>query len=154
MNRRVATVGLLACAGLAAAASRLDPTGVWEVVDYSATDPSSGAVQHPFGPHPIGTAIYTKKGHMSVFVSGSQRTPASGKAALFDSLYAYTGTYTVHGSTVSIHVESAWQPDWVGTDKTRTLDFDQGFLTITTPPMTSPVDGKTYISITRFRRVE
>jgi hypothetical protein len=154
MSRRVVIVGLLAWTGLAGAASQVDPTGVWEVVDYTATDPSSGAVQHPFGPHPIGTAIYTKKGHMSVLVSDGRRTPATGKAELFDGLYAYTGTYTVKGSTVTIHVESAWQPDWVGTDKTRKLDFDQGFLTITTPPMTSPVDGKTYISITRFRRVE
>jgi hypothetical protein len=163
MRRSAGFVGLLACMGsLAVAAPQVDPAGVWEVVDYTATDPTSGAVQHPFGPHPIGAAIYTRKGHMSVFVSGSQRSPSTGageqrareRAGLFDSLYAYTGTYTVKGDTVFIHVQSAWQPDWVGTDKTRKLRIDHGFLTITTAPMTSPVDGKTYISVTRFRRVE
>ena len=69
-------------------------------------------------------------------------------------MYAYTGTFTVKGNTVTIHVEVAWQPDWVGADKTRTLEIDHDILTITTAPMTSPVDGKTYVSVTSFRRVE
>jgi Lipocalin-like domain len=99
---------------------------------------------------------------MSVFVADSHREPstttgakrAEERARLFDSMYAYTGTFTVKGNTVTIHVESAWQPDWVGTEKTRTLKIDHDILTIMTAPMTSPVDGRTYISVTSFRRVE
>jgi hypothetical protein len=165
---RYAVVALVACAGLvsgavsAAATGDVNPTGVWQVVDYFATDPATGAVTHPFGESPIGSAIYTAKGHMSVLVSGSHRVPSTGtgakraqeRAELFDGLYAYTGTYAVKGNAVTIHVESAWQPDWVGTDKTRTLKLDHGILSIVTAPMTSPVDGKTYISTTTFRRVE
>jgi hypothetical protein len=146
----------------ATAAADISPAGVWQVVDYTATDPASGTVQHPFGTNPIGSAIYTAKGRMSVFVSGSHRAPSTGtgarrakeRAQLLDSLYAYTGTYAVKGNTVTIHVESAWQPDWVGTDKSRTIKIDNDILTITTAPMTSPVDGKTYVSVTSFRRVE
>jgi hypothetical protein len=145
-----------------AVAGDVNPTGVWKVVDYTATDPATGAVQHPFGPNPIGEAIYTSKGHMSVLVAGSQRAASTGtgaqrsaeRAQLLDSMYAYTGTYTVKGDQVTIHVESAWQPDWIGTDKTRTLKLEHGILALITAPMTSPVDGKTYISITRFQRVE
>ena len=147
---------------VAPAATDVNPTGVWKVVDYTATDPATGAVQHPFGLNPIGSAVYTAKGHMSVFVAGSHRVPSSGsgskraqeRAALLDSMYAYTGTFIVKGNTVTIHVEVAWQPDWVGADKTRTLKIDHDILTITTAPMTSPVDGKTYVSVTSFRRVE
>ena len=99
---------------------------------------------------------------MSVFVAGSHRVPSTGtgskraeeRAELFDGLYAYTGSYTVKGNLVTIHVESAWQPGWVGTEKTRTLKLDRDVLSIVTEPMTSPVDGKTYISTTSFRRVE
>jgi hypothetical protein len=135
---------------------------VWEVVDYTATDPASGAIQHPFGTNPVGSVIYTAKGQMSVFVSGSHRVPSTGtgarraeeRAQLLDSMYAYTGTYTVKGNTVTIHVQSAWQPGWVGTEKSRSIKVDHDLLTITTAPMTSPVDGKTYISATSFRRVE
>lgn len=156
-------VGLLACSSLAAAApADVNPTGVWKVVDYTATDATSGVVEHPFGPNPIGSAIYTAKGRMSVFVSGGHRVPSTGtgtkraeeRAQLLDSMYAYTGTYTVKGDAVTIRVESAWQPDWVGTEKVRTLKIDHDILTITTAPMTSPVNGKTYISITSFRKVE
>ncbi len=67
-------------------------------------------------------------------------------------MYAYTGSYRVKGSLVTIHVESAWAAAWVGTEKTRTLKLDHDVLSIVTEPMTSPVDGKTYISTTVFRR--
>src|ERR1700756_2813615 len=118
--------------------------GTWKVVDYTATDPATGEVKHPFGTNPIGTAIYTAKGQMSVLVAGSRRVPSTGtgakraeeRAELFDGMYAYTGSYTVKGDTVSIHIDSAWQPDWVGTDKTRTLKLDHGLLSIVTAPMT------------------
>ena len=165
---RYAAVSLVACAGLVtgavatASTGDVNPTGVWQVVDYFATDPATGAVTHPFGMNPIGSAIYTAKGRMSVLVAGSHRVPSTGtgakraeeRAELFDGLYAYTGTYTVKGDAVTIHVESAWQPDWVGTEKTRTLRLDHDLLSIVTAPMTSPVDGRTYISTTTFRRVE
>jgi hypothetical protein len=164
---RYAALGLVACsgfvsAGIAAATGDVNPAGVWRVVDYFATDPATGAVTHPFGMNPIGSAIYTAKGRMSVLVAGSHRVPSTGtgakraeeRAELFDGLYAYTGTYTVRGNAVTIHVESAWQPDWVGTEKTRTLKLDHDLLSIVTATMTSPVDGKTYISTTTFRRVE
>jgi Lipocalin-like domain len=159
---RAGVVALIACSDLATATTDVDPTGVWKVIDYTATDPATGNVQHPFGEGPIGSAIYTAKGQMSVFVSGSHRLPSTAagarraqeRAQLLDSMYAYTGTYTVRGTSLTLHIESAWQPDWVGTDKTRTLKIDHDILTITTPPMTSPVDGKTYISVTSFRRVE
>ena len=158
----VTALWVCAFVAVASAATDVNPTGVWKVVDYTATDPATGVVQHPFGLNPMGSAVYTAKGHMSVFVAGSHRVPSSGtgseraeeRAALLDSMYAYTGTFTVQGNTVTIHVESAWQPDWVGTDKTRVLKIDRDILTITTAPMTSPVDGKTYVSVTSFRRVE
>ena len=156
MSALVLAVGLLATAG------EVSPVGVWKVVDYTATDPATGEVKHPFGTNPIGTAIYTAKGQMSVLVAGSHRAPSTGtgvkraeeRAELFDGMYAYTGSYTVKGNTVTIHIDSAWQPDWVGTDKTRTLRLDHNILSIVTEPMTSPVDGKTYISTTIFRRVD
>jgi hypothetical protein len=123
------------------------------VVDYTATDPATGVVTHPFGDKPIGSAIYTARGHMSVFVAGSHRAGAQ-RAEMFDGMYAYTGSYTLSGNSVTIHIESAWQPSWERTDKTRTLKLERGVLSIVTAPMTSPVDGKTYISTTTFRRVE
>jgi Lipocalin-like domain len=157
-----AVLGLVASSSLVLAATDVNPTGVWQVVDYTATDPATGVVTHPFGVNPIGSAIYTAKGQMSMFVAGSHRVPSTGtgskrseeRAELFDGLYAYTGSYTVKGNLVTIHVESAWQPGWVGTEKTRTFQLDHDVLSIVTEPMTSPVDGKTYISTTSFRRVE
>lgn len=161
--RACIAVGLIALAPLAVAADDVSPVGVWKVVDYTATDPVTGAVKRPFGPDPIGSAIYTAKGRMSILVAGSHRVPSAAivdpqraqeRAELFDGMYAYTGSYTVKGDQVTIHIESAWIPDWVGTDKTRTLKLDHNTLSIVTAPMKSPVDGRTYISTTTFTRVE
>lgn len=154
---------LVARAQSAHSPNDVSPVGVWNVVDYTATDPVTGAVKHPFGEQPIGSAIYTANGHMSILVTGSHRAPpatvagpkrAQERSDLFDGMYAYTGTYTVKGDQVTIHIESAWLPDWVSTDKTRTLKLDHDVLSIVTAPMKSPVDGQTYISTTTFRRVE
>jgi len=159
---RPAALGLISSCAAAAATHAIDPTGVWRVANYTATDPKSGAITQPFGPDPQGLAIYTAKGHMSVLVASGHRvsSTASGnrrneeRAQLLDSMYAYAGTYTVNGDIVTIHIESAWQPSWVGTDKIRTLKMDQHSLTVTTAPMVSPVDGRTYVSVTSFSRIE
>jgi len=158
-----------------AGSAALDPVGVWSVIDYTATDPATGAVTRPFGRQLLGSAIYTRGGHLSVLVAGSERAGEPGGAAArkgssaaagsvtaraalraqwLDSMYAYTGTYTLAGDALTVHIESAWQPSWVGTTKTRTLSLQGGVLTVSTPPMVSPADGRTYISITRFRRAE
>jgi hypothetical protein len=140
----------------------VSPVGAWRVVSYAAKDVSTGELTHPFGEQVIGMAIYSASGLMSILVAGRDRVASTATGAqrfeersrLFDSMYAYTGRYTVSGDKVTIHVESAWQPDWAGTDRVRTLTLDHDVLTITTPPMQSPVDGKTYISITSFRRAD
>jgi hypothetical protein len=167
--RALIAVGLIALAPSVATGAEaitavdVSPVGVWKVVDYTATDPVTGAVKHPFGARPSGSAIYTAKGQMSILVAGSHRVPSTAvvdpqrareRSDLFDGMYAYTGTYTVKGDQVTIHIESAWIPDWVGTDKTRTLKLDRDTLSIVTAPMKSPVDGRTYISTTTFKRVE
>jgi hypothetical protein len=155
----VATAVLVAGAHAANAAA-LDPAGVWMVVSYTAQDQQTGVTTFPFGEQPIGSAIYTPTGHMSILVTARDRVPPKGigaasqaaRASLLDSMYAYAGTFAMNGETVTIHIESAWQPSWVGTDKIRTMRIDGDFLTITTPPMSSPVDGRMYISVTRFER--
>ena len=148
--------------GLPAQAADVSPVGAWRVVSYAAKDVRTGELTHPFGEQVNGMAIYSASGHMSILVTGRDRIASTGTGAqrfeersrLFDSMYAYTGRYSVNGDKVTIHVDSAWQPDWVGTDRVRTLTLDHDVLTITTPPMQSPVDGKTYISITSFRRAD
>jgi Lipocalin-like domain len=144
----------------AADAADLDPAGVWMVVSYTAQDQQTGVTRFPFGEQPTGSAIYTPTGHMSILVTARERVPPKGtgaesraaRARLLDSMYAYAGTFAMKGETATIHIESAWQPSWVGTDKVRTMRVDGDFLTITTSPMSSPVDGRLYISVTRFKR--
>jgi Lipocalin-like domain len=147
---------------LTAQAADVSPVGAWRVVSYAAKDVRTGELTHPFGEQVMGMAIYSASGQMSILVAGRDRVASTGTGAqrfeersrLFDTMYAYTGRFSVKGDKVTIHVDAAWQPDWVGTDRVRTLTLDHDTLTITTPPMQSPVDGQTYISITSFRRAD
>ena len=160
----LATALLAFCCALAPCSARpgVNPVGVWQLVSYTATDPSTGTITQPFGADARGLAIYSAGGHMSLLVAGRERAAAASNASSrselraqwLDSMFAYTGTFTVQGDQLTIHIETAWHPDWVGTVKKRTLELSHDILTVTTPPMTSPVDGKTYISVTRFKRLE
>src|ERR1700682_2022017 len=101
--RRLAVVALAGYWSAAATAADLSPVGVWQVVSYTATDPQTRQTTHPFGERPTGTALYTARGHMSVFVARRERVPPGGagqerseqRAQLLDSMYAYAGAFSV-----------------------------------------------------------
>jgi glutamine amidotransferase-like uncharacterized protein len=52
------------------------------------------------------------------------------KASLLSSYIAYSGACTFNDAegTVSLKVEAAWRPDYVGTDQKRMFRFDNGKL--------------------------
>ena len=58
---------------------------------------------------------------MMAMVFRRDRQPLSGavptaeeKVQLFDSMLAYTATYTVDSDKVVHHVDAAWTPAWIG----------------------------------------
>ncbi len=46
------------------------------------------------------------------------------RAALFKSMFAYTGMYRVEGDKVITKVDVSWNPAWVGKDQVRTFKID------------------------------
>jgi hypothetical protein len=62
------------------------------------------------------------------------------RLALYDTMFAYAGTYTLRGAQVIHHVDISWNQTWTGTDQARIVDL-RGPVLILTTDFTDPVSG-------------
>jgi hypothetical protein len=94
--------------------------------------------RHPWGEHPVGS-IVVDRGACYVQIMSSDTpsfspgsTPATEqmKAALLSSYIAYSGPCTIDeaAGSVTLKVDAAWRPDYVGTEQKRFFRFENGAL--------------------------
>jgi hypothetical protein len=93
--------------------------------------------RHPWGQHPAGS-IVVERGACYVQIMSSDTPSFAGttppgeqmKAALLSSYIAYSGPCVVDATagSVTLKVEAAWRPDYVGTEQKRFFRFDNGVL--------------------------
>jgi hypothetical protein len=92
----------------------------------------------PWGEHPVGS-IVVERGACYVqimssdtpsFTAGSAPSNEQMKAMLLSSYIAYSGPCTINEaeSSVTLKVEAAWQPSYVGTEQKRFFRFENGVL--------------------------
>lgn len=132
--------------------------GTWELVSYKVEDKETGQLIDAMGSTPRGRAIFTRDGWVAFNLEGSDRTPATNeaeRAALMKSLVAYIGRYRIEGDQWVTSVETAWAPDWVGTEQRRTVRLDGDDAEVTTPWRVMPNwgAGRLSRSLVRFKRV-
>jgi Lipocalin-like domain len=123
--------------------------GTWRLVSSTLEEVPSGAKIDLFGPNPIGFINYGADGRMMVLqVRRDRPTPASAvptaeeAAALFRSLLAYGGRFTVSGNKVTHHVDISWNQTWTGHDQVRFFRFDGNRVELSTEVSPDPVHGK------------
>ena len=107
--------------------------GTWALVDWR-IEYLDGRVTRPFGVDAAGQLVYSADGHMSASVSraGRSRLDAANarlasvadKAAAFDGYFHYAGRWHLDGNTVVHSVDLALNPDFVGSEQRRRVDFD------------------------------
>jgi hypothetical protein len=119
----------------------------------------SGEQSDALGPNPFGYINYAPDGRVMVFVLKSRRprpkgsTPtAEEKVALFDTLFAYVGSYTVEADRVVHKLDGSWNELWTGTTQTRLLSFEDDKLVYSTPETVDPMDGKLNTYRVEFER--
>ena len=131
--------------------------GVWQLLTYLVEVKESGETFPPMGDKPTGYVIFTPEGRLSFTLSAEGRQPATTdqeRAALLNSVIAYTGSYRLEGDRWITQVDVAWNPEWVGTEQTRYFAIDGDVLTVHTPWRVMPnwpEKGLTR-SIVRFQR--
>jgi hypothetical protein len=135
--------------------------GSWRLLSWVQEDVESKIVQAVFGDNPVGVITYTSDGHMSVFIANPKRRAAGGPfatdaeaAALYRTMVAYSGSYSIDGNEVIHKVEVSWNEAWNGTDQHRFIEVKDNRLTIKTPTMVSQMSGKRSINTLVWERMK
>jgi hypothetical protein len=126
---------LLLCVTSTAAADSL--VGRWKLLAAEDVRADGSVARLPWGAHPVGTivveggACYVQimSSDVPAFTSGSPVRDQM-KASLLSSYIAYSGPCVVDETkgSVTLKVEAAWRPDYVGTEQVRYFKFENGRL--------------------------
>ncbi|CAE6815520.1 hypothetical protein R75461_05849 [Paraburkholderia nemoris] len=133
-----ATAALLSIACVPGAVQAEQPTlaGSWHLVSYEVESKDTGGKIAAMGEHPSGRVIFTGDHRVAFVLTGDGRKAGKSdadKAALLNSLVAYTGIERTGDNQWCTDVEAAWNPEWVGTTQCREFRVAGGRLEVLTP---------------------
>jgi hypothetical protein len=123
--------------------------GRWKLVAAEDVRANGEVVRKPWGEHPVGSIVVQAgpQGSACYLQIMSTDTPQFNgslpvveqmSAKLRSSYIAYSGlcTYSEADGTISLKIDAAWQPNYVGTEQKRIFHFDNGKLIFGTLPNT------------------
>jgi hypothetical protein len=120
--------------------------GTWKLKSHVATT-DAGERTTLYGEHPTGYLSYSADGRMQAIGASDGRIAPQGaaptddeRARLYDTMFAYAGTYTVEADKVTHHVDISWNHLWTGTDQVRFFKLTGNTLIITTSEI-NPTSG-------------
>lgn len=127
--------------------------GRWKLISAEDLRADGTAARHPWGRNPIGSivvqggACYIQIMASDVPSFSSETAPPVDqmKAALLSTYIAYSGPCTVNDGegSLTLKVEAAWRPDYVGTEQKRFFRFDNGKLIFGPAPSAIRSSGET-----------
>jgi hypothetical protein len=131
--------------------------GIWKLVSYEVETQATGQKGPVMGEHPTGYVAFLPEGRVFFVLTGEARKPAKtdqDRADLLNTLVAYSGTYHVEGDKWITKVDVAWNPEWVGTEQSRSFKVDGDQLQVLTPWRVMPnwADKGMTRSIVTFER--
>jgi hypothetical protein len=129
----------LSIASPSAAEDTSNVVGTWKLLSLT-VQYEGEAPTEIFGSNPQGYLILTREGRLMIVITADKRkqgTTEADQAALFTSMNAYTGRYTLHGDQFVTKVQVASQAAWVGTDQVRFFKVAGDRLMISAPPQPS-----------------
>ena len=93
--------------------------GVWKLIETRAFDEAGQEVPSPFGPQPMGVAIFDTERMMAMGSDGRTALPPEMKRVFA----AYSGRYTLDGAKLVTEVDAASGPELLE-DQVRHIRFD------------------------------
>jgi lipocalin-like protein len=113
-------------------------TGRWKLRAAEDVRADGSVARYPWGQHPVGSIVVEggscylqiMSSDTPGFPAGSTPTGEQMKAALLSSYIAYSGPCTINEAegSVTLKVEAAWRPDYVGTEQKRFFRFENDTL--------------------------
>ena len=132
--------------------------GSWRMKSWVTRNVATGERRDALGQNPCGTVLYTLERVTFLIVRSDRKRPDrlppsdEEKIALFDTMFAYSGSYTVEPDRVIHHVDMSWNEAWSGTDQVRFCTIEENVLTIASAPGKSPFDGHEIVHEVTFAR--
>lgn len=119
--------------------------GTWHLVRWDITYGDGRAPSLPYGAQATGMIMYTADGHMNACIARPGRGPLSSESvrsapeaerlAAFESYFQYAGPYRIRsegGRQQVVHtVTHALNPNFVGTQQVRNMDFTEDMQQLT-----------------------
>src|SRR5258706_16312463 len=112
--------------------------GRWKLIAAEDLRPDGTVARLPWGEHPVGSIVvdggscYVQimSSDTPSFLPGSTPANEQMKAAMLSSYIAYAGPCTIDeaAGSVTLKVDAAWRPDYVGTEQKRFFRFENGVL--------------------------
>jgi hypothetical protein len=123
--------------------------GTWKLISAVSEEIATGQKTNIYKGTPIGFITYGADGRMmTIIVDSVRKKPATNVAtaaeaeALFRSMAAYSGTYTIKDTQVIHRPDVSWNETWTGTDQIRDYKFDGERLLLATAQSPDPFTGK------------
>ena len=134
--------------------------GSWKMTSWTYEILETGEVKDALGKNPRGYINYSADGRMMVLVLREDRagpkalvpTPEE-KVALYDTMFAYAGTYSVEKDRIIHRLDMTWNKAWEGTEQVRFIETDGHNLTYKSAPAKNPLDGRDCVHTVRFEKV-
>ena len=127
--------------------------GRWKLVAAEDQRPDGSVARYPWGRHPVGSIVveggscYVQimSSDVPSFSAGNTAVGEQMKAALLSSYIAYSGPCTINEADgdLTLKVEAAWRPDYVGTDQKRFFRFENGRMFFGPAPNSIRAGGET-----------
>jgi hypothetical protein len=119
----------------------LNLVGAWRLTSSYFVDCATHERCDAFAADVFGSVVFEPTGRMVVLMtSGGRMQPESDSemAALFKSMVAYAGTWSIDEEKLVTRVDGAWDPHWIGTEQIRYHAFDGHTLSLRTAPIQHP----------------
>ena len=139
---------------------RAQIVGVWKLVSWEREIQATGARIPLFGKNPTGHLVFTPEGRMvQIITAEGRKAPNTDKerAALLDSMVAFTGMYRLEGDRYITKFDVAWHPARVGAEVVSSFRFEGTRLHVIgdwTPGTTAAKTGTMGRTITTWERAK
>ena len=151
------------CSWAAAPAAAESIQGRWKLLAAEDLRADGTTARYPWGRHPAGsivvegTACYLQimSTDTPSFSSATPSPVEQMRAALLSSYIAYSGPCTIDEAAgkVTLKVDAAWRPDYVGTEQKRFFRFENGRLLFGPAPNSTRADTETLTRRLTLERV-
>jgi len=136
--------------------------GRWKLIAAEDIRADGSVARYPWGQHPVGSIVVDRGAcYLQIMSSDTPSFEATStaadqmKAKLVSSYIAYSGPCTIDpaAGSVTLKVEAAWRPDYVGTEQKRFFRFENGRLLFGPAPNSTRAGAETLTRRLTLERV-